>query len=219
MKLYVDPITVNCRKVLAGFHFMNIPFEMVHVDYFKSEQKSPAYLAINPNASLPALVDGDFVLWESNAILQYAAEKFQRWDAYPNDLVQRADIHRWLLWESSSWFPSCYVYLVENCVKPLLDQHADESVLKAQEANFKKLAAILEERLSNNSWLCGANPTLADIAVAAPLHLYPYQKLPLDSFPQLLRWMTQGIERLPSWEQTYVGPGFVTQRSSTPLHA
>ena len=57
MKLYADPITVNCRKVMAGLDFLGAPYERVHVDYFKSEQKSPAYLAINPNASLPALVD------------------------------------------------------------------------------------------------------------------------------------------------------------------
>ncbi len=218
MKLYVDPITVNCRKVLAGFHLMEIPFESVHVDYFKSEQKSPAYMAINPNASLPALVDGEFVLWESNAILQYAAEKFQRWSTYPKELEVRADIHRWLLWESSSWFPSCYIYLVENCVKPLLAQHADEAVLEAQDANFRKLAAILDQRLCESDWLCGDRPTLADIAVAAPLHLYPYQKMPLEDFPHISRWMTQNVEKLPSWETTYVGPGFITQRPPLSVH-
>ncbi|NCV41397.1 MAG: glutathione S-transferase family protein, partial [Betaproteobacteria bacterium] len=75
MKIYADPITVNCRKVLAGLDLIGAKFELEHVDYFKGEQKDAAYLAINPNASLPALVDGDLVLWESNAILQYAADK------------------------------------------------------------------------------------------------------------------------------------------------
>ena len=70
MKIYADPITVNCRKVLAGLDLIGAPFELEHVDYFKGEQKSPAYLAINPNASIPAMVDDGLVLWESNAILQ-----------------------------------------------------------------------------------------------------------------------------------------------------
>jgi glutathione S-transferase len=212
MKVYADPITVNCRKVLAGLDFLNAPFERVHVDYFKAEQKEPAYLAINPNASMPALVDGDMVLWESNAILQYAADKMGRDDAYPKDLKKRADINRWLLWESSSWFPSCYVFLVENCVKPLLGAEPDPAVLAAQADQFHKLAGILDARLSQSDWLCGNQPTIADIAVAAPLHLHPYQKLPLADHPRLKRWMTERVEALPCWEKTYVGPGFTLTR-------
>ncbi len=56
MKIYADPITVNCRKVLAGLKLLGVGYERGHVDYFQGEQKSPAYMAINPNAALPALV-------------------------------------------------------------------------------------------------------------------------------------------------------------------
>jgi glutathione S-transferase len=212
MKIYADPITVNCRKVLAGLDFLNAPHERVHVDYFKAEQKEPAYMAINPNASVPAMKDGDFVLWESNAILQYAADKHDRDSAYPKDLKKRADINRWLLWESSSWFPSCYVFLVENCVKPLLGAEPDPMVLDAQAAQFHKLADILDERLASNEWICGEQPTIADIALAAPIHLHPYQKLPLSDHPNLKRWMTQGVEKMACWDKTYVGPGFTLTR-------
>lgn len=212
MQVYADPITVNCRKVLAGLDFLEVPFERVHVDYFKGEQKEPAYLAVNPNASVPALRDGDFTLWESNAILQYAADKAGRDSAYPRDLQKRADINRWLLWESSSWFPSTYVFLVENCVKPLLGAEADPAVLDAQAVQFHKLAGILDARLANSRWVCGDAPTIADIALAAPIHLHPYQKLPLADHPHLQRWMTQQVEKLPCWDKTYVGPGFTLTR-------
>jgi glutathione S-transferase len=212
MQIYADPITVNCRKVLAGLDFLNAPFERVHVDYFKGEHKEPAYLAINPNASVPSLKDGDLVLWESNAILQYAADKHGRDSAYPKDLQKRADINRWLLWESSSWFPAAYVYLVENCVKPLLGSEPDPSVLKAQDAQFHKLAGILNQRLAKSPFICGNEPTIADIALAAPIHLHPYQKPPLSDHPHLKRWMTERIEPLPCWQKTYVGPGFTLTR-------
>jgi len=212
MKLYADPITVNCRKVIAGFDLLGVNYERVHVDYFKSEQKSADYCALNPNASLPCLVDGDFVLWESNAILQYAADKTGNSASYPTDLRTRADINRWLLWESSSWFPSCYVYLVENCVKPLLSAEPDPAVLEAQSAQFHKLASILDERLANSPWIAGSNPTIADIAVAAPMHMHDLQKLPLDPHPNVKRWMTERVEKLPSWDRTYVGPGFTLTR-------
>jgi glutathione S-transferase len=212
MQLHADPITVNCRKVLAGLDLIGAPFELVHVDYFKGQQKEPAYVAVNPNASLPALVDGDFVLWESNAILQYAADKVANHSAYPTDLKTRSDVNRWLLWESSSWFPSCYVYLVENCVKPLLGGQADPAVLAAQDAQFHKLAAILDARLATHAWVCGDHPTIADIALAAPMHLHGWQQLPLEPHANLLRWLTERVETLPCWKKTWVGEGFTTQR-------
>jgi glutathione S-transferase len=208
MKIYADPITVNCRKVIAGLDFIGAPYERVHVDYFKGEQKEPAYTAINPNASVPSMVDGDFVLWESNSILQYAADKVGNEAAYPKDLKQRADINRWLFWEGAHWFPSCYVFLVENCVKPLLGAATDNAVLEAQQAQFHKLAGILDARLSRTPWLAGQQPTIADIAVAAPMHLHGWQRLPLADHPHLKRWMTERVEQLPCWRKTTVLEGF-----------
>ncbi len=212
MKVYADPITVNCRKVLAGLDFVGAPFELHHVDYFKGEHKAEPYVSLNPNASEPALADGDFVLWESNAILQYAADKVGNDQAYPRDLRARADINRWLLWESSSWFPSCYVFLVENCVKPLLGSQPDPAVLDGERARFHRLAGILDARLAGSEWVAGDRPTIADIALAAPMHLHGWQRLPLENHPHLARWLTEGVEQLPSWQKTWVGEGFTTRR-------
>jgi len=97
MEILADPITVNCRKVLAGLQMLNVDYTLNKVDYFKGEQKSPEYLAINPNAAIPAMRDDGLLLWESNAILQYAADKQKDSTAYPTDLKSRADVNRWLL--------------------------------------------------------------------------------------------------------------------------
>lgn len=207
MKLYADPITVNCRKVLAGMDLLGAPYERVHVDYFSGAQKGEAYTALNPNQSLPALVDGDFVLWESNAILQYVADKVNNTQAYSLAPQKRADIHRWMLWEASQWFPSCYVYLVENCVKPLLGGAPDPAVLAAQDATFHKLAAILDTQLGKTRFIAGETPTIADIALAAPMHLHAWSKLPLEPHANLRRWMAD-IEALPCWRRTHIAEGF-----------
>ena len=212
MQIYADPITVNCRKVLAGLQLIGAPYELKHVDYFKAEQKSEAYTALNPNQSIPAMVDGDLVLWESNAILQYAADKVGSEATYPHDLKVRADINRWLLWESSSWFPSCYVFLVENCVKPLLGASTDQAVLEAQQAQFHKLAAILDARLAGRQWVATAGPSIADVVLAAPMHLHGWQKLPLSDHPNLRRWLTDSVEKLPCWQNTTIYEGFTTQK-------
>lgn len=210
MKIHADPITVNCKKVLAGLALIGADYELAHVDYFKGEQKEKPFTAINPNASIPAMTDGDFVLWESNAILQYAADKVGNVRAYPISLQDRADVNRWLLWEAAQWFPSCYVYLVENCVKPLLGSEPDPAVLDAQAAQFHKLAGILDDRLANRKWMVGDGPTIADIALAAPMHLYGWQKLPLEPHANLRRWLAD-VESLPCWQQTMVYEGFTLQ--------
>ena len=202
LKVYLDPCTVNCRKVLAGLDLMGAPFERVHVDYFTGGHKSPEYMAINPNAALPAAVHGDLMLPESNAILMYAAEINGADAVYPRDPKIRADIHRWMLWEAATWFPSCYVYLVEYVVKPLLNAEPDADVIAKEAPNWHKLAGILDARLAQSKWLTGDHVTVADIAVAAPMHLHPQQKLPVADHPNLQRWMVEGIEQLPSWQRT-----------------
>ncbi|GJM05265.1 MAG: thiol:disulfide oxidoreductase [marine bacterium B5-7] len=214
MKIYADPISVNSRKVITGLKLMDIDYTLERIDYFQGQHKSPEYLAINPNGCMPSMIDDDFTLWESNAILQYAADKYSKTEYYPTDLKTRADINRWLLWESSSWFPSCYVYLVENMVKPILEGTPDASILAAQDDTFHLLAGILDDRLSKSDWLCGDKPTIADIVIAAPMHLHDLQKLPLDSHPNLTAWMTERLEKLPCWEETYVGPGFTLEKNS-----
>ncbi len=208
MDIYADPITVNCRKVLAGLQLMEVDYTLKKVDYFTGGHKAADYLALNPNGSLPALRDGAFALWESNAILQYAADKNGKSAFYPTGLQARADVNRWLLWESSSWFPSCYVHLVENCVKPLLGGEPDPAILEGEAERFDRLAGILDARLSRNAWICGDSPTIADIAVASPMHLHAWSRLPLDPHANLTRWMSECVEALPAWKATHVGEGF-----------
>ena len=212
IKIYADPITVNCRKVIAGLELIGAPYELVHVDYFKGEHKAEPYLSLNPNATVPAMTDGAFELWESNAMLQYAADKVGNESVYPRDLQTRADINRWLQWEGSHWFPSCYVFLVENCVKPLLGGQPDPAVLDAKAVQFHKLAGIIDKRLSGQRWMTGNNPTLADVVLAAPMHLHGWQKLPLSDHPNLKRWLLDDVEQLPCWQKTAVYEGFTTTR-------
>jgi len=121
---------------------------------------------------------------------------------YPKDLKLRADVNRWLFWESSWWFPTCYKYLVEYVVKPLMKAEPDQAIIDAESDRFHQGAGILEARLSKNKWLTGDNLTIADIAVAAPMHLWQAQRLPLDQYPNVKRWLAEGIEQLDSWKKT-----------------
>lgn len=199
LEVYLDPCTVNSRKVLAGLEFLGTDYHFNHINYFTGEHKEAHYLKINPNATVPAAVDGDLTIFESNAILQYAAEGNDK--AYPKDPKQRALVNMWLLWEASAWFGSSYVYLVEYVVKPLLKGEPDQTVIDAEAPKWNKLASVLNKQLEKTKFLAGDNVTIADIAVAAPMHLHAAQRLPLDSHPKLKAWIGE-IEKLPAWQKT-----------------
>ena len=106
LQVYLDPCTINSRKVLAGLDLVGTKFDLHHIDFFKGGQKDPEFAKINPCCTVPAAVDGDLILTESNAILQYAADEAGS-KAYPVDRKQRAEVNRWLFWESSVWFQTC----------------------------------------------------------------------------------------------------------------
>ncbi|KAF2238592.1 hypothetical protein EV356DRAFT_557283 [Viridothelium virens] len=172
LEVYLDPCTVNSRKVLAGLELLGTEYHYNHVDYFAGEHKGTEYLKINPHATVPSARDNGPTITESNAILMYAADRDGGNSAYPKDLQKRAQVNRWLLWEASVWFSSCYVYLVEFVVKPLLKSEPDQA------------------------------PTIADISIAASMHLHKAQHLPLDQHPQLKEWMTERVEKLACWQKT-----------------
>ncbi|KAL9044193.1 MAG: hypothetical protein Q9214_002652 [Letrouitia sp. 1 TL-2023] len=202
LEVYLDPCTVNSRKTLAGLDLLDTKYHYNFVNYFTGEHKSPDYTKINPCATVPAAVDDDLVLTESNAILQYAADLSGESAAYPKDLKKRALINRWLLWEASVWFPSCYVYLVEYVVKPLLNTKPDEKTIEGEAHRWHRLAGILDAQLAKTKWLTGETVTIADIAVASPMHLHGAQKLPLEEHPNLKRWLLDEVENLPCWKKT-----------------
>lgn len=202
LEVYLDPCTVNCRKVLAGLDLLGADFKENFVSYFAGEHKSEKSLKINPCGTVPYATDGDLIITESNAIMMYAAEIGKENSAYPPDVKKRAEIHRWLLWESSVWFASCYIFLVENVVKAAQGASADQKVLDEETVKWNKFAKILDDQLANQKFLCGDKVTIADIAVAAPMHLLENQKLPVDNFPNLKKWFTEDIRGLPCWKNT-----------------
>lgn len=205
LEVHLDPCTVNSRKLLAALELLQTPFTLKKVDYFAGEHKSDAYKAINPCATVPcAVVDKSLVLTESNAIITYIGDTAGDNPAYPKDPKVRADINRWLFWETSVWFPSCYIYLIQNVVQPVLGNQPDVSALKKEEPRWRELAGVLEGRLQRGErkWLCGGEePTVADLAVASSMHLWKREKFPIEGYPALRKWIVR-VEGLDCWIKT-----------------
>ena len=103
MKLYFHPKSPNATAVLAVSYEFGIALDLQEVNLPGGEQRQSAFLKINPNGKVPALEDGDFVLWESGAIMQYLAAQKPGNNLWPADNRVRADITRWQLWRLGEW--------------------------------------------------------------------------------------------------------------------
>src|SRR6516165_982462 len=119
IELYVFPPSPRAFKVMAVATYLGIEPTLHTLDLINGDQKSPEYAALNPNMRMPTLKDGDFVLWESNAIQQYLAGKKPDAGLLPRDERARLDVTRWQFWDLAHWDPACAVFAFEYVAKPL----------------------------------------------------------------------------------------------------
>jgi glutathione S-transferase len=202
MKLYGFPPSPNTWKVRAFAQQIGAPLQLEFVDLTKGQQRSEVYLALNPCGRTPVLVDGDFALWESNAIMQYLGAKVKT-PLWPEDARTRADIMRWQSWQLAHWQPSIVPMIAENVIKAqiLKAGEPDQAVIaKATEA-FHKEAPVLDAHLARHSHLVGDILTLADFAVAAPLFHAERAKVPLQNYGNIRRWLGEQTA-MPAWRET-----------------
>lgn len=202
MKLYGFPASPNTWKVRALAAYLKIPLGFEFVDLLGGAQHTPAFLALNPTARTPVLVDGDFKLWESNAILQYLASKTAT-PLYPADARSRADIARWQCWGLAHWgAQACQPLIFENLVKKVanLGPADTAAVAKGVEA-FNQEAKMLDAHLAKQKYLTGDALTIADFSVAAPLFHAKGAEMPLGPYANVRGWFER-VSSLPCWSET-----------------
>ena len=201
MKLYGFPPSPNTRKVQAVAAHLGIALEFGFVDITKGLSHTPQFIALNPAGRTPVLVDGDFVLPESNAIMQYLAGKKKN-DLWPENARTRADIARWQFWQVAQWHEGCGGFLWENFVKKLLmGGGTDQAALKRAEDAFHRDAPVLDAHLAKHQYLVNGVLTLADFSVASYLHYAAAAKMPLERYQNIQAWYAR-IEALPAWRDT-----------------
>jgi glutathione S-transferase len=201
MKLYYHPNSPNCVDVLATANHLGIQLDLELVDLLKGAQKDPSFLKLNPNGRVPTLVDGDFVLWESNAIMVYIAEQKPNNALWPADDKTRADISRWQFWQASQWNKATGMLVWENMIKKFLNLGApDPGKIKEGEELFHASAAVLDGHLKKHQHLAGDSLTLADFSVAASLIYARPARLPLEKYENIRAWYAR-LENLDSWKK------------------
>ena len=137
MKLYDFPSSPHCLKVRAVAYELGVRLELTTVNVFRRETEAPLFRALNPNGLVPVLVDGDFVLWESNAIITYLATTHPTPSLLPTDARGRADVDRWLHWQSAHLAPLLSRMAFELFVRPVTGQRAtDRSIVTSARQDF-----------------------------------------------------------------------------------
>jgi glutathione S-transferase len=202
MKLYGFPPSPNTWKVRALAAHLKVPLEFEFVDLTKGGSHTPAYLAINPTGRTPTLIDGDFKLWESNAIINYIAGKTAN-SVWPSDPRARADIARWQFWQLAHWGgEACQPLTFQRFVKKLFNMGPpDEAAIARGTEAFNKEAKMLDTHLAKQKYLVGDALTVADFAVAAPLFYANQAQMPLQPYSHLRGWFER-VSALPCWSET-----------------
>lgn len=180
--------TPNGQKIHIALEELGLPYEVHPVDIGKGEQFAPAFLAINPNHRIPAIVDTDangkiVTLFESGAILIYLAEKTGR--LLPTETVARATTLQWLMFQMSGVGP---MFGQESHFSSYAPEKVPYAIDRYQK-EVRRLLCVLDTRLGQAEYLAGPEYTIADIAT------YPWTRgverrggIDLAELPNLVRW-------------------------------
>ncbi len=202
MKLYINLISPNVRRVRLTAAVLGLQLEEKKLDFTKAEHKTPEYLALNPNGQVPTLVDGDFVLTESRAIMQYLASKKPESGLLPRDEQARADVTRWQFWDSSHFSPQIGTVVFQRILKQMFGMgEPDTGKVEEALANFRRFAAVLNKRLDGKQYVVANSMTLADLTLASSLMYAKQADVPLAEFPNIQAWFSR-ISDMDAWKTT-----------------
>jgi GST-like protein len=161
-------LSPNPMKVALFLEEAELPYEPVPVDTRRGQQFSPAYLALNPNGKVPAIVDDGVPVFDSNAILLYLAEKTGRF--MPTDAAGRGELLSWLMFVATGLGPFCGQAVHFRHFAPEPVAYADARYQYEADRHFR----ILDERLATRSHLVGGAYSIADMAVWGWARMVPF---------------------------------------------
>lgn len=189
MKLYNSENSPPCRRVRAVASELGIPLELINIDFKAGDNKKPEYLAQNPNGKVPLLVDGDDLLWESNAIICYLAELHPDKGLIPMNARGRAEATKWLYWQNAHITPALHKIRQSKDDPKLLEVAMDE---------FHRFAKVLNQALEGQEYVIGLL-SVVDFALASTLANRQNMGLDYHEYPNIQKWLKR-IEERDSWK-------------------
>ncbi|XP_064549167.1 glutathione S-transferase 1-1-like [Drosophila montana] len=201
LDFYYMLYSAPCRSILMLAQALGVELNRRQVDLDAGDHLKPEFVKINPQHTIPTLVDGDFALWESRAILLYLVEKYGKDDAlYPKDPKQRALINHRLFFDLGTLYQS-YVYyyypqLFEDVKKP-----ADPENLKRIDAAFAAFNTLLE----GQKYAAADRLTVADFALLATVSTFDVTGYDFGMYTNVTNWYENAKKEVPGWEENWEG--------------
>jgi len=196
MKLYGTPISRALRSIWAAEE-VGVDYELIPTSNL-ADSKTPEYLAINPNGRIPALVDGDLVLFESMAINLYLARIYGG-KLYPSDSHDEARAIQWTIWGMTELDPHLIPMVVHKVILP--ENERDPAVVANAEAAVERPLAVLDAQLADREYLLGGDFSIADLNVAGALLTANFVNFDISKHENATRWMSRCTGR-PSFART-----------------
>jgi len=203
--LYTEA-TPNPLKIHIALHEINTPYQSVHVDFGKDEQKSDHFLEHNPNGRIPVLIDhdaDDFTIIESGAILIYLAEKHGK--LLPYDSKQRSEALQWLMWQVGGLGPMFGQLLVFAAA---FDNSIPEAT-RRYDLEVKRLLDVLDTRLQGRNFIAH-DYSIADIAVMGWIPMIERIGWNLETWPNVHDWFKRCTAR-PAYQKAIQALGQVPE--------
>jgi glutathione S-transferase len=202
MRLYMHPASNTSRPIMLYIADNNLDIEQYTIDLMNGEQNQEPYVSLNPNRLVPTLVDGDFILSESSAILKYIADKFDL-PTYPKDLKKRAKVNEIMDWFNTGFYRDYGYGVVYPQIFPHHKRPSDEvqaaTIAWGKERTKFWLKILNDHWLGNdNTYLVGDELTIADYFGAGLLTCGEPIRTEFTAYPNIQRWLER-IEKLPNW--------------------
>ena len=198
LQLYYNRISNNARRVWITLLEKQLDFELIELK-LNGDQFQPDFLALNPFHHVPVLIDNDFKVIESFAILDYLEAKYPSPPLMPKDAEAIAKVKMVQMVNLNELMPSFFP-LLKNMVGLEVDR---KQISQAQQ----KVATVLNfyEQQLNGSFFIDNQFTLADIVAGASVSFLSQVNISLDDYPQVKTWL-EGLKNRESWHQTTPTP-------------
>jgi len=199
LKLHGFPMSPNTRRALFMLAECGAPHELVPVDLMAGEHRAAPYKVLNPTARVPTLVDGDFVLWESNAILEYLAVSHPAARLGGESPRETGEIARWTFMNAAHLSPNVariFAHTIRLPPEKRIPQLVDDA-----RAEVARSLGALEGRLDGLEFLAGRF-TMAEVSIAPTLANAAMLSIDLGAFPRTKAWLER-IAARPAWKKVY----------------
>lgn len=191
--------SINVQKVMWVLAELKLDHERTDAGGSFGGLNDDAYIAINPHQKVPTLVDGDIVLWESNAIIRYLADAYGKDVIFGSTPAERGTSDMWMEWYQSSVYASFQTIFHQSVKLPHADRNP-QILAQAQEAVYKQFG-LFDSTLENRAFINGDHLTLGDVPIAACLYRYYTMDIERPDYPNIARYYDNLVQR-PAYSNT-----------------